>query len=202
MATEVFRRSVPRGDECSACATLICIVEIRQDLLATLVVGAADLGKADFARAAVEQSHAKPLLERMNVFGNGARRHAKGTPGRGKATGVDDPHKGRHACRAVHPDPPGSIGQRGGFRRPRGCIRSQALSFPKFQAFRCERGMDDSRYGVISRCENHIAIATIAVIARCRRQRRRYAHGEGRGPALPGNASTPRPAQPTIADDG
>ena len=80
----------------------VCIVEIRQDLLATLVVGAADLGKADFARAAVEQSHAEPCLERMNVFGNGARAHAKGATGRGKATSVDDPHEGRHACCAVH----------------------------------------------------------------------------------------------------
>jgi hypothetical protein len=62
--------------------------------------------------------------------------------------------------------------------------------------------MDESRYGVISRCENHIAIATIAVIARRQRQRRGYDHGEAKGPALPSNVSMPQPAQPTIADDG
>ena len=119
----------------------VCIVEIRQDLLATLVVGAADLGKADFARAAVEQSHAEPCLERMNVFGNGARRHAKGATGRGKATSVDDPHEGRHACRAVHQDPPVSIGQRGRFQAAsRLHSFPSAFRFAKFQAFRCEEG--------------------------------------------------------------
>jgi hypothetical protein len=80
----------------------VCLVEIRQDLLATLVVGAADLGKADFAGAAVEQPHAEPCFERMNVFGNGARGHAKGAAGGGEATSVDDPDEGRHACCAVH----------------------------------------------------------------------------------------------------
>ena len=80
----------------------ICLVDVRQDLLATLVIGAADLGQADFARAAVEQPHTEPRLERMNVFGNRARGHAEGATGRGEATGVHDPDEGRHACCAVH----------------------------------------------------------------------------------------------------
>ena len=39
-------------------------------------------------------------------------------------------------------------------------------------------------------------------IARRQRRRRRCDHGQGTGPALPGNASMPRPALPTTADDG
>jgi hypothetical protein len=71
MATEVFRQRTA-GRRVQSVRDAVRVVEIRQDFLAALVIGATHLGEADLARAAVEQSDAEPLLQRTNVFGNRA----------------------------------------------------------------------------------------------------------------------------------
>src|SRR5262249_27467192 len=76
--------------------------QIRQQLLATVVVGAAHFGQAHPACRAVEQSRAEPFLELLDMLAYHARRDAEGC-GRGRETAsLNDPGEDPHAFEAVH----------------------------------------------------------------------------------------------------
>jgi hypothetical protein len=81
---------------------LIGIICFREDLQATLVIGMTDLGQADAARAPVEKANPEPLLERLNVRGHHAGRHAQRPRRRGKAAALHHLYEGGHAGHAVH----------------------------------------------------------------------------------------------------
>src|SRR5262249_24120604 len=78
------------------------IVDVSENARATVVIGLTRLGHADVTRGAIEQANAEALLDRLDVQGDGARRHVERPTGGGKAATVDHLHIGRHAEHAVH----------------------------------------------------------------------------------------------------
>jgi hypothetical protein len=81
---------------------LLGFLEIGQQPRAALVIGAASLGEADFARRAVQQPHSQPFLELLHMQGDHARRNTKPGCGTGEAAAFHDLGKDPHAVEAVH----------------------------------------------------------------------------------------------------
>jgi hypothetical protein len=80
---------------------LLGVVDSRQDTNAAIVIGLTSLGHADASRGPIEQAHAESVLCRLNVQGDGARRHVEGARRASKAATVDHLHKRCHTENAV-----------------------------------------------------------------------------------------------------
>jgi len=78
------------------------VVELGQDLRRAVEIGMADFGEAHLAGGAVQQAHAKPVLERLDVVAHHRRGQVQAAGGRREAAGFGDAAEHREAGQPVH----------------------------------------------------------------------------------------------------
>ena len=81
---------------------LVGLIDLGQDLDATLVIGLPDFRETDLTRAPVEEQNPETILKRLDVRGHDARRDIEAS-GRRREPGAFDHFDERvHGCQAVH----------------------------------------------------------------------------------------------------
>src|SRR6202521_821475 len=83
---------------------VISLIHIGENLQTAFVVGLADLGETDLARAAVEQTRAEPFLERLDLTRHRAGRRVELAARCRESAGVHDLDECGHAGQAIHDD--------------------------------------------------------------------------------------------------
>ncbi|GCC47396.1 hypothetical protein chiPu_0031598, partial [Chiloscyllium punctatum] len=81
---------------------VVGLLDVGEDMDAAVVIGLADLGEADLARGAVEQSGTEAIFQRLHVVAHHCRGHVELAAGRGEAAGINDPDERGQTGQAIH----------------------------------------------------------------------------------------------------